>query len=328
MPKVEVINKQIWEMEMKMEKKLQEIKDNEVKEEERRKAITHICRVPGYCPVGRCTEIVFPSNLMMHMLNKHSRNASITTSEVFEHKPCVVCFDPTGYEYGENQCVASLMYAGVKDQLDTLPGISYLSLPNTALIHDHHKFDNHLPIMMIGCRCSWYCQLKDKKLERELVALNANNSGIYVFWLVAPKTTRKLYYTLTVYDRHYLNSRSVIRTVRDYTNFQNPSDFLPNEDDYLVLRDSEVDEFLNIKTKKKSKKPPKRGIPMEIIVYENPSTTPIKHSSQKELKDAAEQVGVQYIKGTCCDHAKQTGKSSLKRNPCRTSAKTNSNLSA
>ncbi|KAH8372311.1 hypothetical protein KR093_010992, partial [Drosophila rubida] len=233
-------------------------------EEERRRAVQHLCRVPGSCPVGRCTEIIFPSNVMMHMLHKHTQMANITTAEIFEHKPCVVCFDPTDYEYGDNQCVASLMYAGVQDQLDTLPGISYLSPPNSALINDHHKYDNHLPIMMIGCRCSWYCQLKDKTLERELVALNAKKSGIYVFWLVAPRTTRKLYYTLTVFDRHYLNTRCVVRKVRDYTNFQNPSDFLPYEDDYLVLRDSEVREFLNIRHSKKSKKlkMPKRGIPM------------------------------------------------------------------
>lgn len=291
MPKVKVINMQIQEMEMCMEKKLQEVKDIEQKEKERRDAARQLSRVPGSCPVGKCTEIIFPSNMMMHMLHKHKHSMDITTSEIFEHKPVVVCFNPTGYEYGNNYCVASLMYGGEKDRMETLPGLSYLSIPNTALINDHHKFDNHLPIMMMVCRSSWYAQLKDKQLERELVEMNAKKSGIYVFWLVAPVTARKLYYTLTVYDRYYLNSRSVVRSVRNYTHFQNPSDFLPYEDDYLVLRDSEVNEFLNVgrSNSKLSGKQLKPGIPMEVIVYENPGKTPVRHSSQKELEEALQQ---------------------------------------
>ncbi|KAL7731532.1 hypothetical protein ACLKA6_013071 [Drosophila palustris] len=310
------------EMEKIMEKKLQEVKDLEQREKDRREAVRQLSRVPGKCPVGKCTEIIFPSNLMMHMLHKHTHSVETTTSEVFEHEPLVVCFDPTGYEYGDNQCVASLMYGGVKNKVETLPGLSHLSIPNTALINDRRKFDNHLPIMMIACRSSWYAQLKDKQLERELVALNAKKSGIYVFWLVAPNTTRKLYYTLTVYDRHYLNSRSVVRTVRNYTHFQNPSDFLPHEDDYLVLRDSEVVEFLNFDraNSKLSGKHVKPSIPMEVIIYENPSKDPVRHCSQKELQEALQHVQELYfkeslpqIKGALKYSAR--GKLSIKRKP-------------
>ncbi|XP_030570442.1 uncharacterized protein LOC115769666 [Drosophila novamexicana] len=286
------------EIEMKMEKKLQEAKDNEQRNLELQEAVRHLSRVPGSCPVGRCNEIVFPSNMMMHMLHKHVYTLGTTNSEIYEHKPLVMCFDPTGYEHGVNNCMATLLYGGVKGKPSTQPGLSYLSNPNSALINDHHRFDNYLPIMLMVCRTTWYAQLKDKQLERQLVSINANKAGIYVFWLVAPKTTRKIYYTLTVYDRYYLNSRSVIRVVRDYTHYQNPSEFLPNEDNYLLLRDAEVNDFMSMsKTGASSEsKLYKLGIPIELIIYEDPKNPPVRHSSQRELQKALEQVQELYIK--------------------------------
>ncbi|KAH8405341.1 hypothetical protein KR222_005813, partial [Zaprionus bogoriensis] len=215
-------------------------------EQERRDAVQELSRVPGTCPVGRCPEVIFPSNLMLHMLHKHVMSPNTTAAEIFEHKPVVVCVDPTYFQHGENHCVATFMYAGMQNQPETQPGLSYLCMPNSALMGNNRRFENHLPIMMMICRSTWYAQLKDKQLERELVAMNGKNAVIYVVWLVSPCTTRRLYYSMTVYDRHYLNSRSVVRVVRDYTSFQNPSDFLPYEDNYLLLRDTEVRDFMCI----------------------------------------------------------------------------------
>ncbi|XP_023167672.1 uncharacterized protein LOC111597288 [Drosophila hydei] len=294
MPRDKVTKQMQEENEKKMEQKLKETKDNETKILEQRAAVRQLSRVPGSCPVGKCNEIVFPSNLMMHMLHKHVNAVGTTSSEIYEHKPLIMSFDPSNFDFCVNDCLATLMYGGVKGQIATQPGHSYLSNPNSALINEHHRFDNYLPIMLMVCRTTWYAQLKDKHLETQLASINASKSGIYVFWLVAPKTTRKLYYTLTIYDRYYLNSRSVIRVVRDYTQSQNPSEFLPSEDNYLLLRDSEVKNFMSM-SKSASTSYPKLGIPIELIIYEDPKNPPMRHSSQKELHAALKQVQDVYI---------------------------------
>ncbi|EDV98689.1 GH23305 [Drosophila grimshawi] len=232
--------------------------------------------------------------MMVHVLHKHLHSTGITSSEMYEHKPAVICFDPMVCEYGVNKCLATFLFGGVEGKPQTLPGLTYLSQHNSALFNDNRKYENYLPIMMMACRSTWYAHLKDKMLERELVGMNGSNAGIYVFWLVAPKTTRNLYYSLTIYDRYYLNSRSVIRLVRDYASYQNPSDFIPMEQNYLLLRDSEVNELmLGPNPKDKQFRP---GIPMEIIIYENPTETPVQRIGKKKLQEALEQLPDDYIR--------------------------------
>jgi len=37
-------------------------------------AVRQLSRMPARCPVEKCGETVFPSNLMMHMLDKHAHD--------------------------------------------------------------------------------------------------------------------------------------------------------------------------------------------------------------------------------------------------------------
>ncbi|KAH8307459.1 hypothetical protein KR044_012648, partial [Drosophila immigrans] len=224
---------------------------------------------PAKCPVGKCDAIVFPSNMMMHMLDKHSYADGITNSEIYDHQPISFHMDPSKLEHNVNRCVATLAYGGSTDRPETLPGCSFLALPNAALINYQHRYDNFLPIMVIVCRSNFFAQLENKKLEQELSLMSGYKAGIYVLWLVAPKTTRKLYYTLTIHDRCYHNSRSVIRTVRDFNCSQNPSEFMVDDDNYLLLRDSEVLELMS-KSSAMARGKHNHGIAVEIMVYENP----------------------------------------------------------
>lgn len=279
-------------IERSLELKLKKVKEDEIREKRLREAVRDLPHVPGSCPVSRCHEVVFPCNLMTHMLHKHMYKPNCMTSEIYDHKPVVVCFDPTTFQHGENHCVATLVYGGVKNKPKSQPGVSLLSRPNAALISKNRKFVNYLPIMMMVCRTTWYAQLRDKELERQLVEMNGDKAVIYVVWLVTPSITRKLHYTLTVYDRHYLNARSVVRTVRNYTANQNPSVFLPYEDNYLLMRETEVREFIKAGHKNES-----AGIPMEIIVYEKSTDEPVRHSSAKELQEAQQKLEEVYLEG-------------------------------
>lgn len=288
------------EIEKNLERKLQQVKDDEAKKAQMIEAVRELPHVPGTCPVARCNEVIFPCNLMVHMLHKHVRKPNTMTSEIYDHMPVVVCFDPSSFLHNENHCVATFMYGGVKRDVKTRPGLSNLSRPNTALISQNCKYENYLPIMMMVCRSTWYAQLKDKQLERQLVDMNGSKAIIYVVWLVAPCTTRKLHYTLTVYDRHCLNARSVVRVVRNYTSFQNPSDFLPYEDNYLLMRESEMRDFITpISALGRGpwggKIQQKLGMPMEVIVYEHPPESPVRHSSAKQIMEAQAKLKEIYL---------------------------------
>lgn len=300
----------------------QQTKDKDVKQKKRKITVENLSRMPAHCPVGGCTDIVFPSNIMLHMLHKHSNSPTCTTSEVFEHQPVLLSFDPTGYEHGDNCCVATLMYGGVKGKPNTRPGVDNLSLPNSGLLNNYQKYSTYLPIMMMACRTTWFAHLKDKQVEREMLTKNDGKAGIYVLWLVSPITTRKVFYTLTIFDRHYISSRSLIRTVRDYTNFQDPSDFLPIDENYIMLSDSDVLELLSISKSAQSKggKQVPRGIPMELIVYQ----TPLKRSgilnSQAEMQAAlkeAQNIYSTYVMPRTKGSVKRevSGKMSLTRKP-------------
>ncbi|XP_023167757.2 uncharacterized protein LOC111597344 [Drosophila hydei] len=302
---------------------VQYTKDKDRKGRRRVNDVHQLSRMPGHCPVSKCSDIIFPSNIMMHMLHKHTNSAKCTTSEIFDHRPLLLCFDPTGLEYGDNCCVACLMYGGMKGKMYTRPAVDNLSLPNSGLLNSYHKYDDYLPVMMMVCRSSWFAQMKDKQVEREMVLTNEGKADIYVLWLVAPVTTRKVYYTLTVYDRHYISSRSSIRTVRDYTSFQNPSDFLPNDENYILLRQSEVLELMCISktvlSKSGKKLPP--GIPMELIIYQAPLKPSGIRSSETELHEAlkeAQKIYSKYIMPRTKGPVKRkvSGKLSLTRRPC------------
>lgn len=289
------------DMDTKMEskKKRQRPKDKVPNGKKLMDDVDQLSRMPGHCPVGKCCDIVFPSNVMMHMLQKHANDSGCTSSEVYDHRPLLLSFDPTSMEYGDNYCVASLMYGGMEGKPATQPGLQNLSLPNSSLINNLHKYDNYLPIMMMACRSTWFAEIKDKQLEQELASKNAGKAGLYVFWLVAPITTRKLYYTLTIYDRQYVSSRSAVRVVRDYTHFQNPSDFLPHDENYMLLRDSELVELMSIGKKSgKKQTDQKPGIPMELIVYQAPLRPKTPRGSHKDLQVAlkhAQDLYTRYI---------------------------------
>ncbi|TDG49632.1 hypothetical protein AWZ03_003870 [Drosophila navojoa] len=301
------------------------------KDKKKRKiTVQSLSRMPAHCPVGGCSDIVFPSNVMLHMLHKHSNGPNCTAAEVFEHRPQLLYFDPTGYVHGDNCCIGTLMYGGVKGKPTTRPGVDRLSFLNSGLLNTYGKYDTYLPIMVMACRTTWFAHLKDKQLEQEMLSKTEGTGGIYVFWLVAPVTTRKVFYTLTIFDRHYISSRSSIRTVRDYTNFQDPSDFLPIDENYIMLRDSEVLELMNIGRIVHSKggKQAPRGIPMEVIVYQKPlkpsgilSTQPEMQAALKEARTLYSTCVMPRTKGTV--NREISGKMSLTRKPL---SKTRANL--
>lgn len=303
------------------EKNLQCSKEENKMKSSPKEEVEQLSRMPSVCPVSKCSDIIFPSNMMMHLLHRHSSAREKTTVEAYEHSPILLCFDPTNLKYGENHCVATIVFGGTKGKPETQPAINHLSLANIGLINNEHKYDSYLPIMMMACRSSWYAHLKDKQLERQLTMTHGRRAGVFIFWLVAPNTTRKLYYTLTAFDRTYHISRSVLRTVRDYTTSQNPSEFLAHDDNYFLLRDMEVRELMSVG---KSPLTPldenvKTGLQFELILHEQP-LQPDQPSEQvpKEVQSSntrAEQAKAKTPRTKAAVDRSLTGKLLLNRKP-------------
>lgn len=233
-----------------------------------RQIFPKICRSPGQCPVADCDQVIFPSGLLIHYLHKHANERNNLT-EIYEKQPVPLELDPHNLVPGKPTCLSLLMYAGIRGYPISMPARRFLNIPNAGLMQNRKRWSNHLPVMVMVCRTTWYAMLPDKRLEKQLVSMNATSAGIYVLWLVSPVTTRKVSYTLTVFDQYSLGTRRVIRSIRNYTHSQNPSDFLPFEVDYLVLRDSEVADILNVKYSLKNKTP-NGCIQLQVVINENP----------------------------------------------------------
>ncbi|KAH8420472.1 hypothetical protein KR009_010790, partial [Drosophila setifemur] len=242
---------------------------------------------PGKCPLGCCDQIVFPSGLLVHLLHKHSREPTCTLATVYDSQPVRLTIDPRHLQPGVTHSLAILLYAGVEGKRRTEPGRRYLSFPNAGLLNERRRLENHLAIVLMICKTTFYALLEDKELESELAAINPDTSGLYVLWLVAPVTSRRMFYTLTAFDRYYVQSRSVIRKLKNYVQSQNPSDFLPTESDYLLLREAEAMEMLFAKDSDfqipDKVEPLSSGIQLEIIVHDNPAISPLDVRTSNQL---------------------------------------------
>ncbi|XP_032598299.1 uncharacterized protein LOC6556655 isoform X2 [Drosophila grimshawi] len=145
----------------KMDKISHQREEEHQKEVERRDAVQQLSLLPANCPVGNCSAIVFPSNLMKHMLHRHAIAGDNLNAEIYEHRPLTMFFNPTGYEHGQNDCVATLLYGGQMNKPNTLPGTSCMSLPHTDLFHDYHNVirmvrdytSQQNPTMVTTCCC-------------------------------------------------------------------------------------------------------------------------------------------------------------------------------
>lgn len=273
-------------------KSTKKVKDPEA-EKRRTQRLGHLSRAPGKCPLGACDQMVFPSGLLVHLLHKHTRDPNCMVATIYDNQPMRLSLDPRSFRAGVPQCLAILLYAGVDGKRRTEPGRRQMSFPNAGLLNDRRRYENHLTMALMICKTTFYALLADKELENDLAALNPTTSGLYVIWVVAPITTRRIYYTLTAFDRYYMQSRSVIRKVRNYTHSQNPSDFLPGESDYLLLREAEAMTMLDGRQFLDSRHcydPQLRnmgalspGIQLELIVHDHPVTSSLQERTSRQL---------------------------------------------
>ncbi|XP_041564287.1 uncharacterized protein LOC108137123 [Drosophila elegans] len=229
---------------------------------------------PGKCPVGHCEQWHFPTSLMVHLLNHHSHDVHTMVSTIYDNHFIRLTFDPLNYQKGVPKALAILLYGGIENNTRSLPGRRLLSYANEGLLNHKHCFEHHLVLTLMICKTTWHSLLKDNETADELEDINETDATIYVIWMVAPVFGRHIYYTLTIFDSLYMQSRSVVRKTRNFARSQNPSD-LASSSNYMLIRNKEAMEL--------TKAGGKPGIQLELIVNEKPGDKFMKTSSPPHL---------------------------------------------
>ncbi|XP_016974980.1 uncharacterized protein LOC108041559 [Drosophila rhopaloa] len=294
----------------KEKKQKSDLRRRQGEEEEKRHRqliLGQLSRAPGKCPLGDCEQIIFPSSLLVHLLHKHSCDPHTLVAIIFGKQALRLTFDPDNFQKGVPEAMAVLLYGGLENKARSLPVRRMLSFPNAGLLHDRRPYENHLTLVLMICKTTWYCLLPDKELATELAEISESDATIYVMWLVAPVTAKRIFYTLTIFDSSYLQSRSVIRKTRNYTHSQNPNDFLTCETDFMLIRKEEAMALLNDDDSS--------GIQLELIIQEDPVVYSLQIPSSRHLFETYNGPGSRMPRNKMDLNRDANGKLSLNRKP-------------
>ncbi|EDW26597.1 GL13102 [Drosophila persimilis] len=147
----------------------------------------------------------------------------------------------------------------------------YLCVANTDLDQDHQKYKDYLPMMIMVSKSSWHDILPSARMRntkeqwKKTEGSQNDGSGLLVIWLASPLTVKPFHYTITFFNGSYNNSISMIRKSRSFVDSQIPSNFLYEKNDFVILRDLDIQLLLE---RPKEKGDQAQGIQMEIIVHE------------------------------------------------------------
>ncbi|XP_039497439.1 uncharacterized protein LOC120455379 [Drosophila santomea] len=290
--------------------------DETEKEDNRRrlKLLGRLSRAPGKCPVSNCDQVVFPSGLLVHLLHKHTTNPNTTVVVLYDEQRLRRTFNPDSFAYDEPQALTILLYAGTQGKPHTRPARRYLSFSNCGFLHNRRQLEHHLPLVLMICKTSLFSMLPDRKNAEKLEEkFGSPEDIVYVIWLVAPVTSSRMIYTLTIFDRYYIQSRSVIRKARNYVLPQHPKDFLSHDTDYLLLRHEEAMDLMSAEDDAENKTP---YIALELLLQEEPllisSRTP---PSASQLLSTYKAMRLKMPRTKLELHRDSRGRLSLNRKP-------------
>ncbi|XP_037726006.1 uncharacterized protein LOC119557342 [Drosophila subpulchrella] len=298
-------------------KKKEKVPDKKVDEEylRRRRILCQLSRAPGICPLGNCEQVVFPSGLLVHLLHKHGHEPTKMIYIVYDDQPLRLKFKLDDLELDVPQAMAILLYAGTENKKETLPARRHLSFPNSGLLNERRCYEHHLTMVLMICRSTWTAMLPDQELATELEENDVPNNTIYIIWLVSPVTTNRMLYTMTLFDRFYIQSRGVIRNTRNYIASQNPRDFLSLESDYLLLRHEDALDLMGEKENTGHDVDLPEGIRLELFLHEDLSANFVESRISRHVLDTYNGHGAKMPRNKMNLDRDAQGKLFLNRKP-------------
>lgn len=214
--------------------------------------LVDICRSPVHCPVAECRQMIGVTTVLTHFLRDHRPAIGEEFQEIgAEQRSLLVLHERYFARNADTTAIGVLVYAGRR--AGETPVDCGLCRPNSFLPERYSRFTNHLPILILGCRCEATALLADREFadaaakeveeegmhEEQSTASEADDKML-VIWLATVQTIRPLHCTITVFNADMRTSRSAIVRVRSLKDAQDPVDFLATETDYLALSAGEL----------------------------------------------------------------------------------------
>lgn len=210
-----------------------------------------ICRSPVHCPVAACRQMIGVTTVLTHFLRDHRPSIGEEFQEIgVDQRSLVVLHERFFALDNDTAVICVLVYAGTPSRGGTPVDVG-LCRPNSFLPERYNRFTNHLPILILGCRCDATALLADRLFAASVTAERRATSGaksdcndsddkLLVIWLATVQTIRPLHCTITVFNADLRTSRSAIVRVRSLKDSQDPVSFLATETDYLALNSGEL----------------------------------------------------------------------------------------
>ncbi|XP_065086300.1 uncharacterized protein LOC135708231 [Ochlerotatus camptorhynchus] len=222
-------------------------------------------RNPSKCPIIRCPTVLSETALLDHLLTEH-KNIDLKPVEAGEK--AVLSFQESIFPHGQPICMGLVLYGG-KDERSRPTQMGF-SQRNSILSSNNLVYENHFPVLVMGCKTHLTDMLADDEIPAEIYndicqRREAAQDGsdpekdIFVLWLIGPSVTRPVYGDLTISDSERINVRGCRMQVRDFKDFLLPKTFLSKGLDYLMVNRG----GMNLLTRNG-----KQALEMEVFVAE------------------------------------------------------------
>ncbi|CAO1433320.1 unnamed protein product [Diamesa hyperborea] len=178
---------------------------------------------PFKCPLSNCNELVGITSVLAHFIINHQQSEENVGFQMVlqDEKICMLVMMEEYIQFEKNICFGVLAY-----QTSQL-----LTHCNTLLPQFQRHYENHLPILIMGCRIS-YARIENSELETNL----PKDTDSIIIWLLSTEIFEEIFVTVTVYNEEENISISKQMRLRSIRDIQDPYQFIQHDVDYLRLK--------------------------------------------------------------------------------------------
>ena len=184
---------------------------------------SNIRAAPFKCPLSNCKEFVGISSVLAHFIINHQQSDENVGFQMIleDEKLCMLVVMEEFIQFEKNICFGVLAY-------QTYQLVTHF---NTLLPQFQRHYENHLPILIMGCRIS-----NLHKESSELVTNFPADTDNIIIWLLTTDIFNEIFVTVTVYNEEEDKSISKQMRLRSIRDIQDPYQFMQHDVDYLRLK--------------------------------------------------------------------------------------------
>lgn len=178
---------------------------------------------PFKCPLTNCKEIVGITSVLAHFIINHQQSDENVGFQMIleDEKICMLVMMEEYIQFEKIICFGVLAY-------QTSQLVTHV---NALLPQFQRHYENHLPILIMGCRISYF-----QKENSELETNSPKDSDNIIIWLLTTEIFNDIFVTVTVYNEEETKSISKLMRLRSIRDIQDPYQFMQHDVDYLRLK--------------------------------------------------------------------------------------------